>query len=221
MEQNRKNIRMALIALAVLIIAAGAVTIASSGLASAKYKKEQVATAVPVTVNVSADLAQTLEVKEHLAVRQTSGKYELNIDQNDATKNLTTTNTYFLMPGVDIPKDPKVYITQKTSVPAFLYVEVIDTTGLSGGENPVFSYSLTNEWTNLNISGRNVYVYNTTLQPAAETDYVIPILEGDSITVTSALNLNDGYSGTLQFKAYMAQAADTAAEIFRTQLAND
>ena len=67
MEQNRKTIRIALIVLSILIVAAGAISIAVSGVVSAKYKRQEVAETVPVTVLVSADLATGLDVLEHKA----------------------------------------------------------------------------------------------------------------------------------------------------------
>lgn len=219
MEQNRKTIRMALLVLSILIVAAGAVTIASSGRASAKYRQQKVASTVPVTVNVSANLAAGLEIKEHAATRQDSGVYSLGDDT-------TSGNRYILMPGVDIPKDPFVLVTGKTAIPAYLYVEVVDDTGMSG----TFTYSLTSDWNELiSVNGKHggkVYVYrNGTPISDSNTDggtLNVSILEGNKITISDSFDVTSQLASTnaLSFYAYMAQAVGTAEDIYNSQLAS-
>ena len=217
-----KNRILPLVAIAVSAVAlvTAVVSVATSG-TKAKYTE-----AVPkwqVALTVNAELAASLEVKEHQLTGDYYDEYELSSD------TLVESNAYVLMPGVSIPKDPKVYVTGKTSIPAYLYVEVVDSTDLvTSGENAAFVYSLTDDWTKLTeVTGKNggeVYVYNTVLQTEGENvqDFEIPILTGNTITVTEKLNTGSGYSGSLTFYAYMAQAVDgkTADEIFRTQLAS-
>ena len=87
-----KNRRIALL-LAVLFCLS-AVTF----VAVAKYIKD-----IPFTGNVTfkADLAETFTLTESEAKPNTDGTYSL-----DTSKSVES-NTYVLMPGVDVPKDPR------------------------------------------------------------------------------------------------------------------
>ena len=222
-----KNRILPLVAIAVSAVAlvTAVVSVATSG-TKAKYTKAVPTRQVALTVN--AELAASLEVKEHQLTGAYYDEYELSSDK------LVESNTYVLMPGVDIPKDPFVRVTGKTEIPAYLYVEVVDTTG---GNSDTYSYTVDSaNWTTLkndqneDVTGKNggkVYVYqNGTKLTDANTSndsWTVGILTDDKITVKPGLDVSSDYSSaTLTFYAYMAQAVDgkTAYEIFRTQLAS-
>ncbi len=159
-------------------------------------------------VTVSAELVETLRLFEHEAVRNDMGEYALN------NANEVSSNEYILMPGVDIPKDPHIEIKGKTSIPAYLYVEVVDKLNTT-----TVTYSLTGDWTLLSgITGPNggkMYVYKEKLT-GTPADITIPVLSDDTVYVSASLdrtqtNLN------LDFYAYMLQINDdllTADQIF-------
>lgn len=159
-------------------------------------------------VTVSAELVETLRLFEHEAVRNDMGEYALN------NANEVSSNEYILMPGVDIPKDPHIEIKGKTSIPAYLYVEVVDKLNTT-----TVTYSLTGDWTLLSgITGPNggkMYVYKEKLI-GTPADITIPVLSDDTVYVSASLdrtqtNLN------LDFYAYMLQINDdllTADQIF-------
>ena len=224
-DRNKQIIPLAAIALSAVVLLTGVVSIATSG-TKAKYKETVHAGDVAVTVN--ANLASLLEVKEHQAVRGDTGEYSLSSGTE------VTSNSYVLMPGVDIPKDPFVRVAGKTEIPAYLYIEVIDETG---GSFDTYSYTVDSaNWTPLktdeyaDVTGKNggkVYVYRngTKLTDVNMTNGTLTagILTDDKITVKPGLDVSSDYSSaTLTFYAYMAQAVDgkTAYEIFRTQLAS-
>lgn len=176
-----KNRRIALL-LAVLFCLS-AVTF----VAVAKYIKD-----IPFTGNVTfkADLVENFTLTETQAVRQTDGTYILSGEQ-------VTQNTYILMPGVDVPKDPKITIAGKTAVPAYLYVEVLESKNFPDE----VTYTMAEGW--LPLEGvPNVYYYETPITgtPAALT---ISILKNNTLTVSD--QLPRGSTGTLSFHAYMAQ----------------
>lgn len=236
MEQKRKNTRVALIIFSVLIIAAGAITIATSGVASAKYKTQKVANTVPVTVTVTADLADSLTISESAVTRQSSGQYVTG-------SGTSSGNTYDLMPGVDIPKDPFVRVTGKTEIPAFLYIEIVDGTVWSTanqrfeykiGDTLVYSYSIdTANWKRIEqYSDRKIFVYapGGTETPVTDADdlshinILAPVSQANAATivVSSGFDPETVSAGIqMQILPSMAQSADsnTAYEIFRTQLA--
>ena len=215
----KRILPLAVTALSAVVVMTCVVLIATTG-TKAKYTTDKVVNQTPVTVTVTADLASNLEVKESKATRNPSGTYSL------VTNELVKNNTYVLMPGVSIPKDPKVYVTGKTSIPAYLYVEVVNDTGLvTEGNNAALKYSLVApDWTKLDgVQGRHggeVYAYKDVLQTEGTNteDYTVSILDPvyndgkDSVMVTSFFNADSAnYLGTLTFYAYMAQKAGDAA----------
>ena len=212
-DRNKQIIPLAAIALSAVVLLTGVVSIATSG-TKAKYRQTVQAGDVAVTVN--ADLASGLAVLEHPAVRNADGSYIVN-----KTAAPVSSTSYELMPGVSNEKDPYVKITGKTEIPAYLYVEAVDPTGLvTAGEGAVFKYALTADWTKLDrVPGRHggtVYYYNGTLSTGDQT---ISILLDDRFTVTGQFDNTSFQSGTLTFYAYLAQKVDskTAVQTFEAQ----
>ena len=212
-DRNKQIIPLAAIALSAVVLLTGVVSIATSG-TKAKYRQTVQAGDVAVTVN--ADLASGLAVLEHPAVRNADGSYRVN-----KTADPVSSTSYELMPGVSNEKDPYVKITGKTEIPAYLYVEAVDPTGLvTAGEGAVFKYALTADWTKLDrVPGRHggtVYYYNGTLSTGDQT---ISILLDDRFTVTGQFDNTSFQSGTLTFYAYLAQKVDskTALQTFEAQ----
>lgn len=157
--------------------------------AVAKYIKD-----VPYTGNVTfkADLVETFTLTETKAVRQTSGSYILSGEQ-------VTENTYTLMPGVDVPKNPMVKITGKTAVPAYLYVEVCSNLPAT------VTYAIVSHWTDLNITGPHggdVYVYKSVLDGTTE-NLTLPIIDKEILYVSDTLDRKT--TATMTFYGYMAQ----------------
>ena len=153
------------------------------------------------TVSFSPNLATDITLFEHSIARQGDGSYQLVTSASAVPVNQ---NTYNVMPGVDIPKDPYITITERTTVPGYLYVEVVDSTP------DTITYSLTTDWQKMTgITGKNggsVYAYvgsDLTVDPTTRT---IKILSGDSLTVS------DQYAGenfSLDFYAYLYQKLNT------------
>lgn len=198
---------------AVLFVAALVILLAlGAGWAIARYRRS-----VQWTGNItfSADLAEEVCLMEHKAEKQPDGTYRLNTGEEAAA------NTYTVMPGVDIPKDPYVRIKGKSAVDAYLYIEVVD----NGKPEGVY-YNLTDNWILLDQNGENVkgengglvYVYskNGTAVVLDETfaDQSLSILKNDMVYVSQSVTELKDFS--LCFYGYMAQATaeKTAAEIF-------
>ncbi len=160
-------------------------------------------------VTISAELVGDIELFEHKAVRVSDGGYTLGEDE-------VTTNSYILMPGVDVPKDPQIRITNKTAIDAYLYVEVVDSLGSNG-----VSYAIDETiWTLLGIKGKNggdLYVYYTDLDETFNGNGTgtINILEGNLITVSDNYN-RESEGITLTFHAYMAETigSESAEDVF-------
>lgn len=168
------------------------------GVVQAKYIANR---QVEGSVTISAQLG-TIALQEHKAVRQADGSYKL-------TQNPVTTNTYILMPGVDVPKDPYVVISDKTPIEAYVYIKVESTL-----PNTV-AYSLEGHWKP--VTGcTGVYVYAPGGTPKAVTENgTIQILTNDTLTVSQKYSGSDWVE--LNFTAYLYQTAagDTPEAVYK------
>ena len=152
-----------------------------------------------------------LFVLEHEISVTTDGSYEI-ADKAD----IALGNDYRVLPGVKLPKDPFVRINGKNDIPAYLYIEVVDTLGKDSG----LTYSISNSWLKLDgvtgEKGGQIYVYasgsNAIMVKEDVTD--VAILSGNGITVADKLNIAE--NAELTFYAYLGQASagKTATEVF-------
>lgn len=204
--QNKRN-RILLPVLILLAVAVGA----GVGSTAAKYVRHQKMTG---RVTFTAKLADSIQVLEHKAglVNDHEGSnYKLTSDPTDK-------NEYFLMPGVDIPKDPYVLINQKTSIPAYLYIEIADNTYKADPDEvkdvDMLSYSLTDSWIPLEgngikpQNGGKVYYHKEKL--ASFTSQEFPVL-ADKKVIVSDTYLSKAVDGdVIKIYAYLY-------EVFRVE----
>lgn len=162
----------------------------------------------------SAGLTEELKLIEHEAKRQPDGSYKLSSKE-------TGNNQYTVMPGVDIPKDPQIVMTDKSAVDAYVYIEV------TGDCPDGLTYNMESCWKPLEnvvgVNGGKVYVYSDTQGNPVVLDEnfkqpSIGIIEGNRITVSHRIHQMEDFS--LSFYAYMAQISTpeenlTAGEVFR------
>lgn len=151
-----------------------------AGGAYAKYVKKQT---LESSLTIKANLG-TIDLLEHKATKKNDGSYVL-----DKT-NEVRANTYQLLPGLDIPKDPFVRISGKTPIEAYVFVEVVDDLPANSG----ITYSLTADWTKLEgvtgSHGGTVYVYKEEVTNAFGSNGSgdIPILAGDKVSISQYLD---------------------------------
>ena len=198
-RMNRKT-KLIIVASALLLTAVLAVI---GGSVAAKYIKEQ---QIPGKIKLEAELAESIEVYEHVPSRQTDGTYVLS--DTDETK---TGYEYVLMPGVDVPKDPTVRVTGYTGIPAYLFVKV------EGTMPATVTYAVdTAKWTALGTDYPGVWY--TTLGASDAGDVEVPVLAevvtGCQLQVSDALPRES--TGSLSFKAYIGQIIGdaTAAQVY-------
>ena len=203
---NKKSVTLIVCILVVLVLA-----LATGGVFS-KYKETVTLNSVNLEVS-SGKLASVFSLQEHKAVQKSDGTYELGTE-------VVKSNSYRVLPGVTLPKDPYFTLNKQTKIEAYLYVEVIDNLGSKG-----LSYSLTNDWKALGVKGAkggDVYVYTGGASSAKKitknfNQNPIKILNDDQITVTKA-NKSDLGEVTVSFYGYLAQAAlDNTAQAVYTQ----
>lgn len=157
-------------------------------------------------VTFASNLADDFKVSEHKAVKQDDGSYTLNDEE-------TSSNTYKVMPGVDIPKDPFITLTNKSDVPAYLYIEIVDTS------TDTVTYELTEEWTKIdNCKGSNggdIYSYAYVLGKDNCSD-PISVLKDNLIRVSKQYDENTN-DFNVTFYGYLLQKEDdkSAEQTFR------
>lgn len=217
MKQNRSRL-IPLLILVVLLI---------SGLVGGAVGKYIKTLQFDGTVTFSATLADNMVLQEHQVERKLDGHYETidAIIPTEVDGSTVNTNQYVLLPGQDIPKDPYIEITGKTSIPAYLFVEVVD------GTADTLTYTMADHWVKLTgVEGKHkgtVYVYGNanTETPIAIKDgslTVYPILEDNKVTVSQELR-HGGAPGKLDFFACMGETAfsensngiEQAKEVYR------
>ncbi len=172
-------------------------------------------------------LADSITLLEHVAVDEKEGVkdgiYEL-------TSTTTEANSYDVLPGTDLPKDPYITITNKTTAPAYLYVDVVGKAELAEAG---LTFEMDDCWKEIEVDGAanegTVYVYcdAQTKEPVVLNDPTadlseINIIKGEVIKVDSRnenVKLTD--EKELTFYAYLAQASVTFTEDEKTETSSD
>lgn len=119
----------------------------------------------------------------------------------------TTGTDYKIIPGKDIPKDPKVTV-KGGSEACWLFVKV-EESGTFVAEK--VTYAIDKDWTAL--EGENGVYYRQVAAVTADTDF--SVLEGDKITVKDTLTKGDikdiaATNPTLKITAYAVQQENIA-----------
>ncbi len=144
-------------------------------------------------------------LKEHKANRDTNnGKYTLDNNQ------IVEANTYTVVPGVPLPKDP--FVSVKTEENTYLFVEVVNNL-----PTPGMNFEMANEWKPLDgvavgPNGGKIYVWNNAPLPAGDysvkTGKPFSIIANNEITVDQDLVVDTALDAdkTLNFYGYLTQA---------------
>ena len=146
-------------------------------------------------------------------------------DIGDLTLTETTGDSYTIIPGANISKNPVVAYEPDTNndVAVYVFVKVTAPDWTVATDNksyskktisadPALSFTIDNSWTYLTKDG-NDYIYYASVNAA--TDFSASVISGNSITVSA--DIVDGeietLTGTLTFAAYAIQQSgfDTAA----------
>lgn len=134
---------------------------------------------------------------EHKATADTTGTYTLGTDE-------VTSNSYTVLPGVDLPKDPFVRSDVKLALDAYVFVEVVD------GTSDALTVTVDDaKWTQLTgVTGPNggvVYYLKSGPAPAGSKLAQTTILKDNKIVVANT-EITDA-STKVDFYGYMIQAA--------------
>ena len=186
-KQFRTRLRLLLVLTLVLL--------ALVGYAVGKYAEDKT---IDGRVVFSATLADEVILQERTAQRQDNGSYKL-------VSPMCKGNAYALIPGLDIPKDPHIVIEGKTTIPAFLFLEVVDNIG-----NDAIAWAVdTALWEPISDVAGNVYVYKEVLTDTP--DDPIYILADNQVTVSQHLNCDGRVTDdALTFRVKLVQKYDGA-----------
>jgi hypothetical protein len=147
-------------------------------------------------------------LREHKAVdNDLNGYYTLTDEE-------VMSNTYNIHPGISLPKDPFIKITE-LAYNAYLFVEIV------GENNDNFAWSVNSSWMETTLTGRyggTVYVYKGSSTDAMVLDenngldFSTYILSGIDGSPNGGVSISDRYtaeSGTnLDIYSYLLQADD-------------
>lgn len=203
-----KREKITLISLLLVLLTATAIIV---GTVAAKYITEK---RVPGSIKVSVELAKDIELFEHKVTRTEDGNYVTVAAE-------VTGNTYKLMPGVDIPKDPTVRIKGYTGLSAYVYVEVV------GEPTKNVSFAIDDGWAPLKdgetqVTGPNGgKVYYRELIAANNETYPknveINVLKDKKVTVSQWVERNTDLE--IKFYAYVAENTGDAKTVFEANFA--
>ncbi len=206
-----KSIRISSATIAFVIIT----VLALSGGLYAKYVREF---SFNGKLTISVDLAESFSLYEHQVAQNSDGTFI----KSDGAR--VVSNTYYVVPGIDIPKDPTIEIKGKTKIPALLYIEVID-----GVDHKEIDFSLESHWVLLEgvqgaHEGAKVYVYatggkdgrpivldnNTNPDSISNIEILTENQEGNTLSVSSRAKYGSDIS--LVFYAHLVQIDDKYKE---------
>ena len=119
-----------------------------------------------------------------------------------------------LIPGVDIDVNREIIITDKSSIPAYVYL-VVETNIL---ESHKLSFSPSNEWqeirrTTADGKTKTVYVYADGAGPVA-VDSNMTISVGGVLQVSQYVNVPSSVNLTFTAEMYQTAAGNSAAEVY-------
>ena len=195
MQKKLIKKRIVLVVGITMLIVVAAVTV---GL-HAKYVRK---VSLMGAVEFSSELAESLVLNESKADITSSGRYTLDNSEK------VLENSYKVMPGVNIPKDPAVTVKGKTGIPSYLFVEVEEKDIPDS-----VTYSLCDCWKKLDNTD-NVYVYT-----GDDFSFPIKILKDDILIVSEQYS---GEAFNLDFTACLYQKLnnETADETYSRESGN-
>lgn len=155
------------------------------------------------TISLTAQLGN-IALREH---KVTWKNQAYVMDHN----TLVTQNDYALIPGISIPKDTYVEITNKSTIAVYVYLEIVGDSSISYGID-------TNNWQVLaGVTGANggtVYVYKDIVDGQTDAIKKINIFQDQQIRVKSdATPSNERF--VIHATMYQTAAGNTVTEIYQ------
>ena len=141
---------------------------------------------------------------EHEAVPGENGAYTINPEK------ITNKNDYSIYPGVNVPKDPTVHLSDLTNAKSLLFIEVVDKTP------DALTCTISSDWTEVEgVTGMHdgkIYSYNNGQILSEGFNKDIPVLENNRVLVANVDDLGLNTSVDFTVYSYLCQAS-AGAEI--------
>lgn len=149
-------------------------------------------------------LCESIELKEHAVTSDGKGGYTIASDAEEVDAA-----QYTVIPGTSVSKDPFIRVKGKTAAPAYIYVEVVNTT-------KTVTFTMDANWTALTgvtgTHGGTVYVWENAVQTTTGNQ-TYNIISDKKVNIADATQENPltfaAGSDTLTFYGYIAQATVT------------
>lgn len=129
-----------------------------------EWKTPILITLVVLLALLTAGTAYAKYVKDYLVPQ---GNVNITANVGDVAIDVPA-ESYLLIPGHDFSLGRTVTVSNLSALPVYLFIEV------QGGVTGV-TYEGTANWINLNISGRNVFVYKTQVTKNANDSQTFPV----------------------------------------------
>lgn len=151
---------------------------------------------------VGTTLAWLLDTTAPVVNTFAPSNINITLKETNADAGSETENTYKMLPGTEIPKDPKVTVLEGSEA-CWLYVKVIK----DGNVDEYLNVEMAEGW--VNIEDTDVWYYNDTIVQGTP----IPVLAGNKVTVKdevtkgmmNALEIDGATLPTITFQAYAVQ----------------
>lgn len=172
---------------------------------------------VVAMVTVGGTIAWLADKTDDIVNTFTVGDIEITLEEDEGEVDEDGNHVFHIVPGVDIPKDPTVTVTDE-SESCWLFVTVKEenwptpTEVVNGETVKKVNYQIEAGWTELegqNIPNTKVY-YRTVASDAAVKTF--SVLANDEVTVSENLSKSEAKEITvapkLTFQAYAVQSAE-------------
>ena len=139
-------------------------------------------------------------------LNEATGTYTLD------TANKVYENEYSVLPGTTVAKDPAITVTGKNNVPAYVYVEIVDATGVN------ITWEIATGWEATGVVGPHGGTVYHLPSPIVADLAATAVLKNNQITVADEADLGLNAGKDMTFYGYIAQSvvgnSTTAADVF-------
>lgn len=194
-----KNFKRTATVLSVLALTGAGVM---GSLAYLQEKSNTVTNTFTAQSNLVDDAQTNFTLKEHDVVKdETNGGYNLEANAANTEGTETAVSYQDVIPGVELEKDPTVYL-KDLNVKSYLFIKEV--TSLSSDN---FTYSVDNMVWDQVDDLNNVWVLKAgAIDPFEDENKSYSILNGKKIDTTANFEMNAGASENLVYEAYLVQA---------------
>lgn len=138
----------------------------------------------------------------------TVGNVDIELAETTTEGGSATANSYKMVPGKTIPKDPKVTVVANSEA-CWLFVKVVENNNTFPTDQKFVTYTVDGGWTPLN--GQSGVYYRSVDADDAAAGVTYSVLSGDQVVINPAATADvlenaETHNPTLKFTAYAVQS---------------